>query len=118
MTNKERREGNKLIVTFMGYLPNDYFKSTDYESGLPAAGWIQKADELSFTTSWDCLMPVIEKIESLKHPVYISSNSCVIYEKVGKNFGWVIDQYGKTKIEATWNAIVEFIKSNNKLKIN
>lgn len=67
-----------------------------------------------YHSSWDWLIPVVEKIESLNHPVYINSNNCVIYEKVGRNHGWFIDNYADTKIEATWISCVEFIKITSK----
>ena len=75
---------------------------------------LQQAIGLKYHSSWDWLMPVVEKIESLNHPVYINSNNCVIYEKVGRNHGWFIDNYADTKIEATWISCVEFIKITSK----
>lgn len=81
---------------------------------------ITRYSEFYFDSKWDWLMPVVEKIESLKHPVYISSNNCQIYEKIswGEHNGWNVDSYGKNKLEATYLAVVEFIKWHNKLIIN
>lgn len=87
-------EGNKLIAEFMNKDGNGY---------LP----------MFFHSSWDWLMPVVEKIESMKSPVYIHSNCCTIYEKVGKDHGMVLEEYGETKIEAAWKSVVRFIKFKN-----
>jgi hypothetical protein len=51
-----------------------------------------------------------------RSPVYMSSNNCTIYEKTGKNHGWMIDIYEDTKITATWLACVRFIEVYNKQK--
>ena len=98
MNSTEILEGNKLIAEFLNQkLPSN----SDFDIYL-------------YHSSWDWLMPVVEKIESLNHPVYINSNNCVIYEKVGRNHGWFIDNYADTKIEATWISCVEFIKITSK----
>lgn len=68
--------------------------------------------EIDYSRGYE-IMYVVEKIESLKHPVYISSNSCTIYENIGKDHGWMIDKYGKTKKEAILVACVEFVKLYN-----
>lgn len=54
MTTEQIIEGNKLINAFMGYPYN----MTD--TGYP--------NEELYHTSWDWLMPVVEKICNLKHP--------------------------------------------------
>lgn len=89
-----------------------------------------KVDTLAYETSWDALMPVVEKIESLHDDhhghflVHISSNTCSIQ---GTNLWKAIQDiqgYGpvymsdpnaiyKTKIESTFMAVVAFIKWYN-----
>lgn len=105
MNSTEIVEGNKLIAHFSDPTWKDRVDLSwkDIEDYLP-----------SYHLYWDYLMPTIEQIESLKHPVYISSNNCIIYEKVGRDHGWHFDNYGKTKIEAAWISVVEFIKFYNK----
>lgn len=100
-------EGNKIIAEFMG---EDY--------GYTDKGW---KDRCGFHTSWDWLMPVVEKIESIKFAdgycgVHISSNECTLqHTKFRPNI--LNSQYHywdtithDTKIKATWEAIVAFIE--------
>lgn len=136
MTKNEILEGNKLIAKFIDLTPHNMFPDELQAPGEfswmavrvnTRAHYAKEDDEFisfenlfEFHSSWDWLMLVVEKIESLKHPVYISSNNCQIYEKTswGENNGWHIDSYGKNKLEATYLAVVEFIKWHNKLIIN
>jgi hypothetical protein len=63
--------------------------------------------------NWNELMQVVEKIESLKFSVLIGKNNCVIEQTFGKeslNLGLI---KGKDKIEAVYNACLEFIKWYN-----
>ena len=87
-------EGNELIEGFL--FPNEIL------------GWY-RVESCIYHDSYN-IMQAVEKIESLGYPVYIVGNSCTIYEKVGKDHGWMIDKYGKTKIEAVWLAVVEYCK--------
>lgn len=114
-------EKNKLIAEFMGWKNkgNDYFfpnnmqhlynpinlyefEGGDYQFETDVTG-------LTFHTSWDWLMPVVEKIESLGYSVntsssmvYINGDNGIIKKPI--NIGFKI-----TKIEAVYNACVEFI---------
>lgn len=75
---------------------------------------------LNYDTSWKSLMLVVEKIESqeidLNISVVIKNNKCGIYRH--KNTPYEILLFlreSKNKIEATWLAVVEFIKWHNGL---
>lgn len=81
MTNKEIIEGNKLIAEWFGYVTDgnenprfyvedhlecivngiDYWETTDEEW----SSWLYPK-QMKFHSSWDWLMPVIDKIESLE----------------------------------------------------
>lgn len=113
-------ENNKLIAEFIGI----YLKDNNYQIDndnlkwmvISANTWINEPNEqhFDFCSSWDWLMGVVEKIESLKFSVLIGKNTCVIEQTFGKislNLGV---SKSTTKIEATYNACVEFIKWNNK----
>ena len=116
MTNEEIIEGNKLIAEFMGG-KIEIHKSLEEEIVLLGFEWYftnihdWSSRNLQYHSSWDWLILVVEKIESMKHPVYISSNNCTIYQSVGRDHGWIIDKYGKNKIEAVWLSVIEFIKN-------
>ena len=91
---KTTTQENKLIAEFMGYnYPGDF-----------------NLDELMYRSSWDWLMPVVEKIESLGNGVTIYKKGCHvndigIFSTNGFNHS--------SKIEQTWKACVEFIKWYN-----
>jgi hypothetical protein len=87
-------EGNKLISEFMGV----FYHKADYSFNA-VTGY-------EYNVSWDWLMPVIEKIEE-KNTVEIKGNAVVIpYANVFVR--------GDSKLEAAWQAVVEFIKWYNK----
>lgn len=103
-------ENNKLIAEFMGLeLP---LKITEYSSLICSMNGNYHKD-----CNW--LMEVVEKIENLEHcQIDISLNWCRIGYK-GTLFNYDSRDYfkGLTKIEAVYNACVEFIKwYNEKIK--
>jgi hypothetical protein len=110
MTEKEINEGNKLIAEFMGFRVFDKRYPRNHGIGAPEAEWrdciVQKT---KYHSSWDWLMPVVEKIEGLEnsddYEVDIFSNCCDI--------GGIIEAVGKTKIDATYKAITQFIQWYN-----
>lgn len=123
----EREEGNKAIAAFMErdfeseekWIEDEDADSKRYPNGrrIPVPLTV---DDLEYDTSWDSLMPVVEKIEStiindeVKEPqVIILKNSCNILIASGS-----IDNYkelycetseGATKLEAAYKAVVSFI---------
>lgn len=119
-------KNNKLILEFLGrkgkFFSNLYTFKGLY--GLIGDTWIG-ADNAKFDSSWDWLMIVVEKIESIKCHingrigVYISSNTCTIQST--KLFqGDSSDKYYnestlETKIKSTYDAVVKFIKYYNNL---
>ena len=79
--------------------------------------WIESRNSnsdtsLPFDTSWDWLMPVVKKIESLGFVVEITSIFCYIYKKPAK-YNYHVNMVGDDKIDATLKAVVEFIKWYN-----
>lgn len=125
MTQEEILKRNEAIALFMGvhHEIRKYTNNPD-DKGImiyffPDAGtketYLLDAKELPYNTRWDWLMPVVEKIESIEnsddYEVDIFSNCCEIGCK---------DEHsavGKTKIEAVWQAVIQFIlwyNQNNK----
>lgn len=108
------KKDNILIAEFMG------FQKTNI-------GWYDSEDSLSlsytndntfdillFDESWDWLMPVVEKIESQQaegYNILIEGANCWI-ETQGISF----EGMGMTKLEATYKAVLEFIKWYDKNK--
>ena len=136
MTHEEIIEGNKLIAEFLWgkqgnpedrapewYIGEDlpYCDEDGYYQNVGAMNPIS-SEIIQFHSSWDWLMPVVEKI--------INSN-CSSAELCGEwylnsskySFSMLNDQTnsceGNSKnslIEATWLAVVEFIKWYNQNK--
>ncbi len=102
-------ENNKIIAEFMGLSKNRHL----YES--PISG--KYIEVLKYDTSWNWLMEVVEKIESLpngRFKIEIYNNICRIYDH--EEFDEIVELSEKTKIEATYNACVEFINWYNQQK--
>lgn len=123
----EITEGNKLIALFMGMdkLPPRYYNEMN-----PALEYFGKKDshnysnvvnemELNYHSHWDWLMPVVEKIESLKsvdgrgevnYIVTIEESYCVVSQG-GENS--IVEVIGDDKIESVWLTVVDFIQWYN-----
>lgn len=133
-------ESNKLIAEFMGVKPRKT-KHTEHwyngreleEAGLPfACGAMGNGtDEPKFHTSWDWLMPVVEKIESLNDggfDVSINFGSTLIDRTRDSKDGnlhspkrlfeiTLSEGYDyPNKIGFTYQAVVEFIQWYNENK--
>lgn len=90
---------NDMIGEFMGC--EEIEKSTQFKRW-----W--------YRYSWDWIIPVIEKIESLNYGVTIHETECDIYTFPDKIV--IVNGIGETKLEGVYNAVVEFIKMYNKKK--
>jgi hypothetical protein len=134
---------NKLIAEFMGFheiMLDEHSKyDTDDVSNILEIDSLPKLDtinpeKLNFHTSWDWLMPVVEKIESLEETYdkerlaikigYSYNTSCsknhnlnngtwsgyISRIRDGHTFVTVI---GNSRIEATYKSVIEFIKWYN-----
>ncbi len=117
-TEKDIIEGNRAINIFMeGNLETGgvkFFRGPDcfeHESGA----------HLKYHTSWDWLMPVVEKIDRLNYDTYISHTVQTIEGKGTTPFNvitcriedyWAkleISETGETKIQAVYSAVLQFI---------
>ena len=134
LTEKEIFNGNKIIAIFMGFSerkPDEQFETIWFSKG----GFSQYGiNQLKYHSSWDWLMPVVEKIESIwightQPIVKIAGAYCQIADNGGyfaKNSELYKDnQIGGecplnkyTKIENTYRVVVLFIEwYNNYLNI-
>lgn len=87
---------NELIAEFMNKVLYDDWVAVDGK--LPSG--------LRYDTSWDWLMPVVEKIEKdFNGFVLIHNSKCVI------NPGNLV-KVGDSKIDAVYKAVVEFITNS------
>lgn len=120
-------EGNKIIAEFLGINPQRIVsempinKDGNYCNGngdLDKYGnpcYLVYAPSLQYNSSWDYLMPVVEKIESKGFDVFINGLYCRITDSGMSNFE-IESGDVKSKIEAVWLAVVEFIKWYNSQK--
>ena len=122
-------ENNRIIAEFMGYTlnenneyPIEYITVQGHWDTCPI-------QDLNYHESWDWLIPVVEKIESIRDSyhgrfgVYISSNSCTIQstnfrpDKPISNPPHYYDNLVlNNKIESTYYSIINFINFYNKRK--
>ena len=86
-------ENNKLIAEFMGLVVSN---REDYHSSLHT----NVDADLKYHTSWDWLMPVVDEIDHLQ------------FEEVVE----IETGLKMRSLSATYNAVVEFIKQQNKNK--
>ena len=93
------QENNKMIAEFMGMKYSDKRSFNDGE-------WTHSIKSLSkFETSWDWLIPVVNKIRSFDCEFDI--------EQIGV-FDWDNDiSHYEFDLDLTYNAVVEFIKQHN-----
>lgn len=125
----EIREGNVLIAKFMGAakskIDNDSrllrfpepIYNPDSESDYTYAFL---PSELKYHSSWDWLMPVVEKIENKNFQFQICADFINISATnpsfmIRKKFKGVNIDMGipETKIQGVWLAVIEFIKWYN-----
>lgn len=110
--NTEISEGNKLIAEFIG------FPTTKKEIGF-AGGREERIVNrtLLYHSSWDWLMPVVEKIESFDCKYIDCIFKIERYQcKVYYNTVYMIydrSNIGTSKINSVWIAAIRFIKWYN-----
>ena len=116
MTELEVLNGKKLICAFLEWeLCTDFntvrvpYVYPFYDiNGDQTTEWIEKEfHSLPFDTSWDLLMPVVDKIHFLRmKDVYRRSNVSVKGDKI-------FTLYISAQIESVWLAVVNFIEWYN-----
>lgn len=106
--------GNKLIALFMG---NEfYYKNIFYKGGMPYNTFpdghhYATQDQLKYHSSWDWIMPVLEKIRGLGYRIDITIGSlgCDVHiTKVVGEHRLNIVAYS-SPIDAIYTACVQFI---------
>lgn len=122
MTQQEIIEGNKLIAEFMGYdgvdCPNcKHTRDCNWlQCGLTPH---EKDEQLKYHSSWDWLMHVVEKIESLGFYFNIKKNHVVVAcdNKDTRDSEMIHSEWGdQSKIERVFQCAVAFVKYCNQNK--
>tara|TARA_R110000824_G_scaffold157037_6_gene330468 strand:- start:616 stop:957 length:342 start_codon:yes stop_codon:yes gene_type:complete len=109
---------NKLIAEFMGMNYGDPNDNSVMIQMTPQGNEVVPINSMEYHSSWDWLMPVVEEIEGLgivsfeKNLQEEGDYQCLFT----KGYDILICHYADTSIEATYNAVIEFINYYNKLK--
>ena len=123
MESKEIIEGNKLIAEFMGIRYHDNNTVSGHPSILSIIMGEDKIADFKFHTSWDWLMPVVEKMELIQYEPKDGDDSynwntpylrTIAFNMVRINRQQLFQE--ETKIKSLWKAVVEFIKWYNTQK--
>ena len=116
---------NRLIAEFMGFElqnnPNERWFNQWFTKETLNKPYNSRIEILHFDTDWNWLMEVVEKIENIE-----DENRCSKYNfEMVQTFVEIIDNNNSdtiveidknTKIQATYKAVVEFIKWYNEQK--
>lgn len=106
-------EGNKLIAEFMKF--DSHLGNVNIIACLAIPEY--DFNKLPYHSSWDWLMPVVEKIEQLDGlyiSVKIHDSICDIIQHIPNGRTKLLFQRsGGEKIQCTWQAVVEFVKWYN-----
>lgn len=121
LTREEIIEGNRLIAEFDGFLfindnpeflPNGYFVLNSKEGFHNQTN----PDELNYHSSWDWLMPVVEKIEKINSNILFSldTTGCTLsWDDGTEKWKFIESIINSNKIESTYQVVIEFIKWYN-----
>jgi hypothetical protein len=111
MEEKEILEGNKLIAKFMG--AKNAYRQDPESFLLPGDPCVRHSKNMYYHSSWDWLMPVVEKIEKLGYYIqitYYKDVSCVIGEPGSGTQSVNVINRGDNCV---YKSAVEFIKWYN-----
>src|SRR4051812_21847400 len=100
------QDKNKVIAEFDGYkfIPHDSLNGIKGVFSKPNKR-LYILEDLKYHSSWDWLMPVVEKIESLAFEVSIFRRYCNIHRGESIDYGHA---GGYTKILAVHEAVYQF----------
>ena len=127
-------ENNRLIAEFMGAKPVDVLNGWQkYDKEKEGQAYEIEAhseyislqetkdcffgDTMQYDTSWDWLMPVVEKIEGMNYSVEIYSMGLGNNRTTFYSCGAIVNTHSRleeSKIKSVYKAVVEFIKWYNK----
>lgn len=122
------KESNILLANFLGWKKENFYlnlktgslvKKENNDCDLqPTTHYLRNnkpVTTLYFHNDWNWLMEVVEKIESLGFEFFIVESRCRIAHNTDKSIETIIDfEILGTKIEAVYNACVEFVEWWNK----
>lgn len=111
---KTTEEKNRMIAEFMGHVRSGFNGELVFNTETREEF---EVEQLKYHTSWDWLMPVVEKIESIGYNVNIRRLKTSIHPILEDKelFGFVCGDVSK-KLDITYDTIVQFIEWYNENK--
>jgi hypothetical protein len=103
------QENNSLIVEFMeipkcGHICSDKCRTYKCSDGMH-----YQIKDMKFNTSWDWIMPVVEKIEDMGYNFQISEKGACLFNDNSES--WIpMQRTNSTKLIAVYKLIIDFIK--------
>jgi len=112
------------ILKFMGCKLVKDPKLQMYRWETPTDSWLKDklhgrlviVAKAPFSTDWNWLHAVVEKIESLKNNSEISNDHCIFSGVICKEIHSCIKKKGEEKISMCYRAVIKFIDNYNKTK--
>ena len=116
-------ENNKLIAEFMGMTYGDPNDNSVMIQMTHQGNEVVPIESMKYHSSWDWLMPVVEKIESderhdvniLQYGTIITDNQSEWFEDIGYHPKELVNNIANVsfdkKIEHTYDAVVKFINT-------
>ena len=111
-------EGNKLIAEFMGWEKSPYPNTPDklYRDDDKNEKQLSiHVSQLLYHSSWDWLMPVVDKIGNKIIKYNLTPNNVIFRVEEDDSFDVVVKTNGNL-LNATWEACVQFIQWYNENK--
>lgn len=103
-------ENNKTIAEFMG-VKTKVYSDTPTVTYWDFNGFMKKESDMKYHTSWDWLMPVVEKIRTIGFKFIIGdSNRVTVYNK---DYDWRNGSTSDSMIECVWHGCAQFIQWYN-----
>ncbi len=106
------QENNKMIAEFMGAEKTHIQSVGDIYCPVPSKNGSEYADKLQYHSSWDWLIPVVEKIENLGYEFFIVENRVEVAHNTDHSIETIIDLTSRSKRDATYQGVVEFINQH------
>tara|TARA_B110000977_G_C10706451_1_gene349481 strand:- start:214 stop:555 length:342 start_codon:yes stop_codon:yes gene_type:complete len=108
---------NKLIAEFMEFHRDteDLYLIDNYNLRSENQFQATYVREMKFHSSWDWLMPVVEKIENFGYEFIIVESRCYVKHNTDHSVEELfhIETIG-SKLDTTYDAVVQFINQYNK----
>ena len=113
MSNVSVVENNRLLAEFIE-MQSTNIGWFDSESVLRLVYTSDNTfDELLFHSSWDWLMSVVDKIESIGYIFGISGRSCMIVGRNSDTHVFNVSKYGDNKMSSIYECCTSFVKWYN-----